>query len=515
MRLSHKIVFLVVINLSFGQLCAHAAGPHAKAGSPMNRMVVEVDPEAPLADQLDSMFMIAKSEPVRARELLERLLVDPRFAAQHKGVRHDAYSLSTWLALQEGNYTRALASARQRKAADPDVREDWYPLATLEYEAGNREASVLAIIHLVRTWPVQEDVIDTGLVSQLLYQSELPAPARLGLLEALTQADWMQGRSQNSSLWYELTLMQLLAGRVGQARESAQHVDSPESIVKLRSDRQFDQLIDRNAPRFDVGLAAKNQVETLQRLASATPDSLQLRNELNDAMLTAGMTQAALHHADLILSKMAQMAEEDALFTDMDAKAWTMNNRAVALRRLGRPEEAIQQLETASRLDEGGGANVSQILNLAQLYSSMGRPQQARATMLRLGEALSPYGKMVKASTEHRIAVQTGDDAAAREAMQYLRKHRSTSHSLYLWALLETGQLDQAAELLKVLLASPDDRSEALGWAQHSIEIAPQAADVVPEANFKAVLARPDVVAAIDKVGHVERYPIFVGYMNN
>lgn len=515
MRLPRKIILLVVINLSVGQFCAYSAEPHTKAGSPVNRPAVQVDTEAPLIDQLESIYSVAKTDQQHADELLERLLADPRFAMQDSSLHHDAYSLSTWIAIEAGDYKKALTSARHSVAADPDVMEDWYSLATLEYDAGNRDASAKAIAHLVRQWPEQRGRIDFGLVAQLVHQSKLQPSVRLDLLQALTQANWMQGRSQSSSLWYELTLMQLLAGNIQQARESAQQVSTPEHIVNLRSDRQFDALIDRNALKFDVGLAARNEVDTLQRLASAAPDSLQLRNELNDAMLTAGMTQAALRHADLILAKMEQMSEDDPLFTDMDTKIWTMNNRAVALRRLGRAEEAVQQLEAASKFEEDGNANVSQILNLAQSYCSMGRPQEARATLERLGKYLSPYGEMVKASTEHRIAVQTGDTVVAKKAMDYLREHRSASYSLYLWALLETQQLDQAAELMKGLLASPEDRTEALGWAQRSIELPPQTADVVPEANFKAVLARADVASAIIKVGYVERYPIFIGYMNN
>ena len=514
-RSHHKIVLSIVINLAVGQLSAYAAESHTKTGSPVNPATARVDPEMPLIDQLESIYSVAKTNHRQADELLERLLADSQFATQESGLRRDAYSLSTWLAIEAGNYKKALASARHSVAADPSVREDWYQLSTLEYEAGNRDASAKAIAHMVRQWPEQREKIDFGLVAQLVHQSKLQPSVRLDLLQALTQANWMQGRSQSSSLWYELTLMQLLDGNIQQARESAQHVSTPEHIVDLRSDRQFDPLIDRNAAKFDVALAARNEVDTLQRLASAAPDSLQLRNEVNDAMLTAGMTQAALHHADLILAKMAQMSEDDPLFADMDTKIWTMNNRAVALRRLGRHEEAIQQLEVASEFEEDGNANVSQILNLAQSYCSMGRPQQARVTLDRLGKHLSPYGEMVKASTEHRIAVQTGDTAAAKKAMDYLRKHRSDSYSLYLWALLETQQLDHAAELIKGLLASPKDRTEALGWAQHSIELPPQTADVVSEANFKAVLARADVASAIAKVGYVEQYPIFIGYMNN
>lgn len=515
MRLLSRIALLLAMHLSIGPACAYAASLHTKAGSQINRPVAQVDPDASLATQLESMFSLASSNPSLAHEMLEGLLADPRFAEQDHAVRHDAHSLSTWLAIEKGDYAKALASARLRAAADPEVWQDWYPLATLEYEAGNLEASAKAIAHLARAWPAHKDEIGLGFVSQLVYQSNLSRPARLELLQALTHAEWMQDRSAGSSLWYELALMQLLDGNVEEARESAKRVSSPESIINLRSDRQFDRLIDRSAPQFDVGLAAKKQVETLQQLASDKPGSLELRNELNDAMLTAGMTKAALHHADLILSKMAQMAEDEALFMDMEAMIWTMNNRAVALRRLGRPEEAIVQLEAASRLQEVGGANVSQILNLSQLYASMGQPERAQATLMRLGDSLSPYGKMVQASTEHRIAVQTHDAGAAAKAMGYLHDNRRTSYSLYLWALLETQQLDQAAELLKGLLATADDRTEALGWAQQSIEIPPQAADVIPEANFKALLARPDVMSAIAKVGHIERYPIFVGYMNN
>lgn len=515
MHLGRRIALLIAINLFVGQLCAYAATPNIKAGSPLNKSANRADPQAPLIDQLESIRSVARTNRKQADEQLDRLLADPRFATQESGLRHDAYSLSTWLAWQARDYKKALASSRQSVAADPDVMEDWYPLATLEYDEGSREAAAKAIARLIRQWPEQIETIDSSLVAQLVYQSKLQSPVRMDFLQAMTGANWMHGRVQDSGLWYELTLMQLLDGQVQQARESAQHVSSPEFIVKLRSDRQFDPLIDRNAPQFDVGLAAKNQVDVLQKLASATPDSLQLRNELNDAMLTAGMTQAALHHSDLILAKLAQMAEDDPLFSDIDTKIWTMNNRAVALRRLGRTDEAIKQLETASRFDENGGANVSQILNLAQSYCSTGRPQEARATLERLGKYLSPYGEMVKVSTEHRIAVQTNNSVAAKKAMAYLREHRSTSYSLYLWALLETQQLDQAAELLKGLLASPEDRSEALGWAQQTIVVPPQPADLVPSANLRAVLARADVVSAIAEVGHVEQHPIFMGYMND
>jgi len=515
MHLRRKIVLLIAINLSVGQLCAHATTPHTKSGSPLNKSAGQADPQAPLIDQLESIRSVARTNQRRADELLDRLLADLRFATQDSSLRHDAYSLSTWLALQAEDYKKALASSRQSVAADPDVMEDWYPLATLEYDEGNREAAATAIARLVRQWPEQIETIDFALVAQLVYQSKLQPSVRLDFLQTLTGANWMHGRTQGSGLWYELTLMLLLDGQVQRARESAQHVSSPEFIVKLRSDRQFDPLIDRNAPQFDVGLAAKHQVDALQKLASAAPDSLQLRNELNDAMLTAGMTQAALYHADLILAKLAQLAEDDPMFADADTKIWTMNNRAVALRRLGKSEEAIQQLEAASRFDENGDSNVSQILNLAQSYCSMGRPQEARITLERLGRNLSPYGEMVKVSTEHSIAVQTNSSVAAKEAMDYLREHRSTSYGLYLWALLEAQQLDQAADLLKGLLVSPEDRSEALGLAQHTMEVPPQPADIVPSANLKAVLARADVVSALAEVGHVEQYPIFMGYMND
>lgn len=517
MHLTHTFVLLAAINLSFGSAGAYAAQSLSKAGSPVNRAGarVQVDAEAPLVDQLESLYSLANTDQKRAGDLLKRLLVDPRFATQNAGLRHDAYALSTWLALEAEDYKQALKSARLRVAADPEVMADWYPLAMLEYHGGNKDAAAKALSHLVRKWPEQAREIEIGVVTQLVHQSKLQPDARLELLQALTQANWMQGRSANSSLWYELTLMQLLEGNIEQARESAQRVATAEFIVNLRSDRQFDPLIDRASPRFDVGLAARNEVDTLQRLASASPDSLQLRNELNDAMLMSGMTLAALTHADLILAKLDQMGSDDPQFTDMDARIWTMNNRAVALRRLGRADEAIRELEAASRLEEDGQPNVSQILNLAQSYCSMAQPQKARETLARLGDSLSPYGHMVKASSEHRIAVQMQDVDAARKALNYLREHRNFSQSLYLWALLETNQLDQAAELIKGLLASPADRTEALAWAQESLEAPQQPGDVAAEANLKALLARPDVKSALTAVGHVERYPIFTGYMKD
>lgn len=513
MRLSYAL--FLVVNLSLGLACAQASGPNTKAGSPVNRAAAKVDETAPFDGQLEALFELSGSDQTQARQRLERLLADPRLATQPASVRHDAYALETWLALQAEDYPRALASAQRRVAADPNVMEDWYPLAMLEQHNGNNDAAAQALSHLIRTWPDQSHKIEVGVVSPLVYQFKLQPAVRFELLRTLVDAKWLQGRSANSSLWYELALMQLLDGQIEKARESALQVSSPEFIINLRSDKQFDPLIDRNSPQFDVGLAAREEIDTLQQLASAAPDSLELRNELTDAMLRSGQSQVALMHADLILAKIAQMSAEDSQFIDMDDKIWTMNNRAVALRRLGRTEEAIQQLETASRLEEDGYPNVSQILNLAQSYCSMGQPQKARETLARLGNSLSPYGKMVKASSEHRVAVQTQDSVAAQKALDYLRENRSVSESLYLWALLETSRLDQAAEFMKGLLASAADRTEALGWAQQSLKAPQQPGDAVANANLQKVLARSDVQTAIAAVGYVESYPVFTGYMTD
>jgi hypothetical protein len=185
-----------------------------------------------------------------------------------------------------------------------------------------------------------------------------------------------------------------------------------------------------------------------------------------------------------------------------------MNNRAIGLRRLGRIEEAVAEIERASHLEEVGTTNVSQVLNLAAFYCDLGRPNDARRTIERVGP-MSGYGRMVLGSVEHCAALQTGDRQAARRALDYLLSHRSDSEALLLAAFVHEGRLDDAARILIGQLDDPKSRGDALDFVQEFREGPELIGSRSLNANHDALMARNDVKAAIESVGRVGMHDVF------
>lgn len=138
----------------------------------------------------------------------------------------------------------------------------------------------------------------------------------------------------------------------------------------------------------------------------------------------------------------------------------------MALLRLGRVEDGLAQMRLASEISEHGQVgNTSQVLNLAQLYGRLDRPQDALATLGRV-DGMSDYGRMVQASVRHTASVRRGDAEAAAEALEFLREHRAKTPEQYLNALLFAEREDEAALAVVELLRSDSERSSTLRWLQ-------------------------------------------------
>ena len=131
---------------------------------------------------------------------------------------------------------------------------------------------------------------------------------------------------------------------------------------------------------------------------------------------------------------------------------WILNYYADALGYVGRWTEAVAQLETASRMPEEGQDNISQVINLAELYATLGQAAAARQTLRRLPPRLTPYGDMQKAAVELESAVQLGDREEAVRALAFLRAHQADAPYTYEQALLGADLPDDAAQVLVVRL---------------------------------------------------------------
>lgn len=440
-------------------------------------------------------------DPVSASETFTRAIARPEFAALAPEVRHAILHQAAGVAFESGQLQTALLQTQAALRLRQDEVDDWYRLAALQSDLGNADASAEALWQLLTSWPEMADSLPQALIIHPIFVGRASDKARLALLEALFDANWTLGGLGADTAWTELALLRLARQDAPGARAAIARVHQPMDIIRLRTDRRFDAIVNRDDPRFDVAAAAEAHIEAVQQRILDRPDRLELRTTLITAFLTTGRVDEALTTADAALADLES-------FSDPEDAVWVHNNRAIALRRLGRDEEAVAALIVASSLHEGGGLNVSQVLNLGTLHTILGQPDEALAAIERVGHDITGYGRMVEESVRFRAATQHGDTEMAEIALAQLALGQSDAPQVYLDALLLRGNLDAAAVVLRGLFEVPTSRQVLLEWAQTYRSLPPTSTEAVARQHRAHFLARPDVQAVIDRYGRIETHPI-------
>ena len=460
---------------------------------------------------VEARSLAAADRHARADLVFPALISDPLFARLPAGEKRLVLSAAAWSAArnERPDEARALyARTLELGSEDPD---DWYRLSMVEFDLGHLDASAKALTGLVERWPELLGNIDASLVYQLIHRAGHTSQERLGLMQALYDANWDGAGGSAGAVWLQLALLRVERGELDAARAVIKRIDGPDQLIALRSDRRFDALLDGESWRANVQLAATRQVERLRLQVASKPDRLEPRMQLGYAMLTAGMHEEVIALADEAVAAITAAASGTQPFVDIDQQVWLMNNRAIALRRLVRLDEALAELTRASRLGEGGDVNVSQALNLGQFHCKLGQPDAALAAISAAG-SMSGYGKMVQTSVRHCAALQKQDDKRASEALAYLESHRTDSQVLYLEALVAAGQLDQAARVAVQLLESPFERTELLSWMQEYKRPDPLPGEARARSLRSELLARADVREALERVGRIASYDVYGDY---
>lgn len=456
----------------------------------------------------DAMALGDEGDTAAADGALTAAMAHREFVALSTGEQRATWSRAAWTAVRLGDHARARHLATRSIDAGSDDPDDVYLLAQLDSRDGDKAGAARRLRDLATRWPHVLRHLDVGFVMHTARQAPNDDAIRFPLMEALLQADWNGNGLGTGDLWYELALLYQARGDVEGVRRAVARTTSPDALVKFRVDRRFDALLDRTADTLDIAAAAKRRVEQLRTLAAERPRNLEVRMELGGALLATGQHADVVTLANETLAVIAAATADTPAFEDPDYAVWVLNNRAIAHRRLGKVYDAQADLFRGTQMTESGGMNVSQVLNLGQFLCQRGRPEEALAAIGLVGE-MSGYGRMVQASIEHCAAVQQNDTAAARRALGYLHQHREDSRELWIWALVEADRMDDAAKALIAALAAPDTRGDMLAAVQDYREPAPLPAFVPVQERWRALLARDDVRAAVEKVGRIERQPIY------
>jgi beta-barrel assembly-enhancing protease len=258
--------------------------------------------------------------------------------------------------------------------------------------------------------------------------------------------------------------------------------------------------------RFDVESAAREELRFAQAISDANPQLLDLKIDVVVSLQRLRDYGAMLAAADELKVEIASTNFPRRLYTDYDDKyRWLLNERAMALERVGRADEAVTELETASRLSEEGVKNVSQSINLGALLCRLNRPREALAAMAEVGPA-SEYGRAEIEIVRLKAALQLKDEPQAAKSLGLLQSLRATQPEKYELGLVLAGQMDEAAQSLIVRLRDPAKRQDAFELVQDFPPLPSAEFEQDNDELWRLLIARADVQSAINRVGRAGSY---------
>jgi beta-barrel assembly-enhancing protease len=467
--------------------------------------------EAASQQLTDANQLLADKDWPKALSALESLVDSKSFSELNDDFRYRVLVIAGRTALDHGSPQLAYKYLVRVTSMHQATDTDWYARLRAADKLENKPGTIGALTVLIQRWPDGARRLNDDYVLHMVRVAEqLRDGSALPLLQGLYDAHWKQKWDiEPSSPWRDLSLGLLEKGQFRQANAVAAHVTDPYILIAMRADRRFDAVVAVNPAQFDIVAAADRAIEVFQAASETTPRSLELKWRLIAALLSRQHYNAALAASDSVLSDIRSTNFPERLFEDFaDQRSTFLEFRATALERLEGWDEAIAQLSAASLLPEKYGGNVDQIINLGALYCELGRPNDCLSAIGKLTAKTSAFGDMHLEDVRLDAAIQLGDAKQVNRSLNYMRAHRADAPQSYEDAVLTANQVDRAAaELIRELL----DKYERQG-ALLSVQIFAPTPDTLRnrelESRRRAMINRPDVQAAIQKVGRVESYSL-------
>ncbi len=469
------------------------------------------DPAA-LAPRLDSLLARSKTIPESelAREL-EAIRVSPGFAQLSAAKRHAALEAAARGASERKEQRKAHAFIEAAIETGEATWSDWH-LRLLTREEGDWPGAARSLEAMARGWPERFSSFNADFVLYTLYKLRRQRAERASLwslFETLWDTGWRPKSGTFGTIWVDRVLFMLEKGDLEGAVVASENITSLGDLAKMRVDRRFDAVTQRHPERFDIGRAVQRRRKEVMKRMIDHPRSLQAQLVLLLFLMQVGDYEGIVGKSASILEGIQAARGDEDLYDDQaDNLNWIMNYRAWAISALGRWDESLSLLDEASRISEYDTLNVSQVINLATLYSHLGRLEDAKKTLAQVGQNQTPYGRKQVEGVLLSIAIQEEDEVAIKRVLSALAAHPPEAAKTYQDALVEADRLEEAARFLVSRLRDPDLRIEALVQVQ-SDRKRPQP-DYVERMRdrWRQVIERPEVRAVIEEVGRIETFEL-------
>ncbi len=484
--------------------------------------VAGLSPEAQAAiHALDDVSLaIRTGQGGDAAQRLRLILASPGYIELPPQLRHIGYAMLAQLDLRERRLDEAQAMIVQATDLAGATAAEWELEVNIALTRRDERAAIVALTTLARDFPASvpslEDRVIAGIMARSVLLPDGP-DLRFKLGQALIAANWTLKDPLNDGSRFIVDQVVLLIDRgdLAGARGIIGLIDEPAAMVGPRADKRFDPIRATNPQAFDLQALAERRLATVTALAAKSPTLLAAVAHQAACLVVLGRYAEALRLLDPALAK-AQPADGGASpFTDTDDQLGAVQTlRARVLAGLGRYDEALAQLTQAATRPESGHGNVTQRLDLAQLQLQMGRPKETLASLDAIAAtALTLTGRTNVEGLKTCAEAAAGDAVATQASLAFVRAYHQAAPAALRDALACTGDLQGAAQVLIGLLNDPDQRLAALTWVQ-TLKQPPAPPGPHPSVfDLRAALiARPEVKAAIDKVGRVEAAPLYTSY---
>lgn len=479
--------------------------------------IVPKDEQKPSADAVADAARIVQrafddldhDDAASAESELERAFRNKGFARLPEDTRYRALLVASLIALDNNDSKRAHELSIQATAFEEAGNTAWMTRLSSAFSIGDYHDAGYSQTYFIKRWPEKLDDINPVAIWQLHGQLKRSHDLDLDrqMLDELFDAEWQSRGVEPSDMWRDLALLHLQRDEIDRAATVAARITSGQTALGMLVDKRFDPVTSRHPDAFDVDRLIAAEIAAAEDRAKQHPDQLMPITDLQELYLITRQYPRVLSISEAAVAH-ARSGDGRKTYTDFAERYnWVLDNRSRALKRQGHWDEAAKVEERAARHPEQGAMNVSQLINLGELYADLGRPDEAAGAIAEVGE-MSPFGRMQLESVRLRIAFDRKDAAAFGAAMDYMREHRADAIATWEDALLLHGDLDAAAALLVERLENPEWRNDALVDLQRFDEVTVTPVEKVIQERWHAIVARPDVQAAVQKVGRVGRFHI-------
>jgi tetratricopeptide (TPR) repeat protein len=407
---------------------------------------------------------------------------------------------------KERAYAHALRATALKHATD----DLWRFRLALELETHRNRAAVVTVEAMARARQAALNLVPVdwmGFLNRALKEAKQEDLQRR-LLKVLASDSYVPDEAfgLTDDFRYPYAAMLAEKGETEAARTLVAALRSPDSMVEASLDSRLRRLV---PAELDVRRAAEAVLALHEEAIARHPDRLSPLIEAARDLRLLGRPREAVE-----LLETAAAQNPDAA-SDRDEKLnWWWDSVASSEAALGRYDDAVVSLRKGAALKERGGANVSQVINLADLQINFGHGEEALKTLGLFDDPTrkgSPYGEMELRLARGCAHVVAGHPADAAADLAFARTHEKDDPRALSDLLLCVGDMDGAAAAFIRRLDDPDRRGRALLQLSDYDEVPVPVPAGPVNSRLGALKQRPDVKAAIERAGGIRRIPLQQG----